>query len=96
MISVEIKDPDLCGRYVARVVTGVTIGPSPAWLQNRLRAVGVRPISNIVDVTNFVMMEMGQPLHAFDYRFLEEKTIVVRRAGKVKNNYTGRPGKTAG
>ncbi|HHX95153.1 MAG TPA: phenylalanine--tRNA ligase subunit beta, partial [Clostridia bacterium] len=82
MISVEIKDPDLCGRYVARVVTGVTIGPSPAWLQNRLRAVGVRPISNIVDVTNFVMMEMGQPLHAFDYRFLEEKTIVVRRAGE--------------
>jgi len=82
MIAVEIKDEDLCGRYVARAVTGVKVGPSPAWLQNRLKAVGVRPISNIVDVTNFVMMEMGQPLHAFDYNYLEDKTIVVRRAEK--------------
>lgn len=80
MIKVEIKDPDLCGRYVARAVTDVKVGPSPAWLQNRLKAVGVRPISNIVDVTNFVMMELNQPLHAFDYNFLEDKTIVVRRA----------------
>lgn len=80
MISVEILDPDLCGRYVARMVEGVTIGPSPEWLQTRLKAVGVRPISNIVDVTNFVMMEMGQPLHAFDYRFLEDRAIIVRRA----------------
>ena len=80
MISVDILAPDLCGRYVAKAVEGITVGPSPAWLQNRLKAVGVRPISNIVDVTNFVMMEMGQPLHAFDYRYLEGKTIIVRRS----------------
>lgn len=80
MISVEILDEDLCGRYVAKAVEGVKIGPSPIWLQNRLKAVGVRPINNIVDITNFVMMETGQPLHAFDYRYLEDKTIVVRRA----------------
>lgn len=78
--SVTILDPDLCPRYTARIIKGVRIGPSPLWIRQRLEAVGIRPISNVVDVTNFVMMELGQPLHAFDYRFLEEGRIVVRRS----------------
>ena len=78
--SVAIQDPDLCPRYTARIIKGVKIGPSPLWIRQRLEAVGLRPINNIVDVTNFVMMEMGQPLHAFDFRFLEEGRIVVRRS----------------
>jgi len=78
--SVEIVDPDLCPRYTARVIENVTIGPSPLWMRKRLEAVGLRAINNIVDITNFVMMELGQPLHAFDYRFLEEGRIVVRGA----------------
>jgi phenylalanyl-tRNA synthetase beta chain len=78
--SVTLVDPDLCPRYVARVIEGVTIGPSPQWLKDRLERVGIRSISNVVDVTNYVMMEYGQPLHAFDFEFLEEKRIVVRRA----------------
>jgi phenylalanyl-tRNA synthetase beta chain len=73
-------DPDLCPRYVARMIEGVKIGPSPFWMSNRLEKVGVRSISNVVDVTNYVMMEYGQPLHAFDFNFLEEGKIVVRRA----------------
>lgn len=80
LAKVDILDADLCRRYVARVVKGVKIGPSPIWLQNRLRAAGVRPISNIVDVTNYVMLELGQPLHAFDYDKLAEHHIIVRRA----------------
>jgi phenylalanyl-tRNA synthetase beta chain len=78
--SVTINDPDLCPRYTARIIKGARIGPSPLWIRQRLEAVGLRPINNIVDVTNFVMMELGQPLHAFDYRFLEEGRIVVRRS----------------
>ncbi len=78
--SVEIADPDLCGRYAARVVQGITIGPSPPWLADRLTQVGIRPINNVVDVTNYVLMELGQPLHAFDYDLLRENRIVVRRA----------------
>ena len=78
--SVSILDPDLCPRYTARIIKGARIGPSPLWIRQRLEAVGLRPINNIVDVTNFVMMELGQPLHAFDYRFLEEGRIVVRRS----------------
>ena len=78
--SVEILDPDLCPRYIGGVVTGVTIGPSPRWLRERLAAYGSRSINNVVDVTNFVMLEMGQPLHAFDYDRLAENRIVVRRA----------------
>lgn len=78
--SVEIVHPDLCPRYAARVVQGVKIGPSPRWMRVRLESVGLRPISNVVDVTNFVMMEFGQPLHAFDFRYLEEGRIVVRGA----------------
>ncbi len=78
--SVTIMDPDLCPRYVARMIEGVTVGPSPYWMQIRLERVGLRPINNVVDVTNYVMMEYGQPLHAFDFELLEEGRIVVRRA----------------
>lgn len=78
--SVTVMDPDLCPRYVARVIEGVKIGPSPFWMSNRLEKVGVRSINNVVDVTNYVMMEYGQPLHAFDFDLLEEGRIVVRRA----------------
>ena len=80
--SVTILDPDLCPRYVARMIEGVKIGPSPLWMRNRLEKVGIRSINNVVDVTNFVMMECGQPLHAFDFELLEEGRIVVRRAQK--------------
>ena len=78
--SVSIIDSDLCPRYTARVIKNITIKPSPVWMRERLEAVGLRAINNIVDITNFVMMEMGQPLHAFDFRFLEEGRIVVRRS----------------
>ncbi len=78
--AVEILDPDLCPRYAARVVRGVTVGPSPAWLATRLQAVGQRPINNVADITNYVMLETGQPLHAFDLEKLTERRIVVRRA----------------
>ncbi|MDD5475559.1 MAG: phenylalanine--tRNA ligase subunit beta, partial [Syntrophales bacterium] len=78
--SVEIHSPHLCPRYTARLIRNVTVGPSPAWVRTRLEAVGLRSINNIVDATNFVMMETGQPLHAFDYAFLEEGRIVVRGA----------------
>ncbi len=78
--SVSILDPDLCPRYTARIIKNIKIGPSPLWIRRRLEAGGLRPINNIVDVTNFVMLELGQPLHAFDFRFLEEGRIVVRRS----------------
>ncbi|SHI61238.1 phenylalanyl-tRNA synthetase beta subunit [Desulfatibacillum alkenivorans DSM 16219] len=80
--AVEILAPDHCPRYAARVIKGIKIGPSPDWLAQALLAIGIRPISNIVDVTNYVMMETGQPLHAFDYDLLEEGRIVVRLAAK--------------
>lgn len=80
LAKVEIEDFDGCPRYVARVIEGIVIKPSPAWLQVRLKLCGMRPISNIVDVTNYVMLELGQPLHAFDLDALSEKRIVVRRA----------------
>ncbi len=78
-VSVRLDDPDLCPRYAARLVTGVRSGPSPEWLQHRLLAMGQRPIDILVDVTNYVMFELGQPLHAFDFAKLGD-TIVVRRA----------------
>lgn len=78
--AVEIEDPQLCPRYAARVVRGVKIAPSPGWLVKRLQAIGQRPINNVADITNFVMHEMGQPLHAFDLAKLAEFRIVVRRA----------------
>ncbi len=80
LATVRIDAPDLCPRFTARVIDHVTVGPSPAWLRARLRAVGLRPISNVVDVTNYVMWELGQPLHAYDYATLARATIVVRRA----------------
>ena len=79
-LSVEVKDNELCKRYVARVVKNIKLAPSPAWMQERLRAVGIRPINNIVDITNYVMAEYGQPMHAFDYDLLEGHKIVVDRA----------------
>lgn len=83
--SVTIEAPDLCPRYAARVIRGVKVGQSPAWLQQRLESVGVGVINNIVDITNFVLMEYGQPLHAFDYHKLAENRIVVRRATAGEN-----------
>ena len=82
LTSVTIDAPDLCPRYAARVIRGVKIGESPAWLKQRLESIGVGVINNIVDVTNFVLMEYGQPLHAFDYHKLSENRIVVRRAAE--------------
>jgi phenylalanyl-tRNA synthetase beta chain len=78
--AVEIKDADLCPRYAARIVRGVKIGPSPQWLADRLNEIGQRPINNVADITNYVLHEMGQPLHAFDLAKLTERKIVVRRA----------------
>ncbi len=78
--AVEIKDSDLCPRYAARLVRGVTIGPSPAWLAQRLAAIGQRPINNVADITNYVLHELGQPLHAFDFQKLAGHKIIVRRA----------------
>ncbi|MCK4375894.1 MAG: phenylalanine--tRNA ligase subunit beta, partial [Candidatus Brocadiae bacterium] len=78
--AVEVAAPDLCPHYTARVITGVQVGPSPAWMQERLTACEIRPINNIVDVTNYVMLECGQPLHAFDLSLIGRRRIVVRRA----------------
>lgn len=80
LASVEIADPDLCLRYTATVIQGVKVAPSPQWLQDRLIALGERPINNIVDITNFVMFELGQPLHAFDREKVVDQKIIVRRA----------------
>jgi len=79
--AVEIVEPNLCPRYCASLLTGIKITSSPQWLQRRLLACGMRPINNIVDVTNYVMLEYGQPLHAFDYNEIRGKQIIVRRAG---------------
>jgi phenylalanyl-tRNA synthetase beta chain len=79
--SIDISDSDLCPRYCASLITGIKIASSPGWLQQRLNSCGMRPINNVVDVTNYVMLEYGQPLHAFDYHKLEGRQIIVRRAG---------------
>ena len=79
-VAVEIRDKDLCSRYCARVVKNIKIGPSPKWMQRRLAACGIRPISNLVDITNYVMMEYGQPMHAFDLDTVAGHKIIVRRA----------------
>ena len=92
-MQVMIHDPQLCHQYMGAMVVDVTVGPSPYWLQDRLESVGLTPINNIVDVTNFVMMEMGQPLHAFDYDFLTQERIEVRRAG-VKQDFVTLDSKT--
>ncbi|MGN1308061.1 MAG: phenylalanine--tRNA ligase subunit beta [Faecousia sp.] len=80
LLDVEVPADDLCRRYTARMVRNVKIAPSPKWLRQRLRANGVRPINNIVDITNYVMLEYGQPMHAFDYRYVGSGKIVVRRS----------------
>ena len=80
MLSVEVKNPNLCRRYIARMVKNIKIAPSPRWMRERLRASGVRPINNLVDITNYVMLEYGQPMHAFDYKYLKGGKIVVRNA----------------
>ena len=87
LARVRIEAPDLCHRFTARVISGVTVGPSPAWLRARLRAIGLRPISNVVDVTNYVLWELGQPLHAYDGATVADATIVVRRA-RVDERFT--------
>lgn len=79
-ISVEVEDTDLCSRYCARVCKNIKIGPSPKWMQRRLAASGIRPINNLVDITNYVMEEYGQPMHAFDLDLVEGNKIIVRRA----------------
>ena len=80
LLEVEVPAEDLCRRYTARMVRNVKIAPSPKWLRQRLRANGVRPINNIVDITNYVMLEYGQPMHAFDYRYVGSGKIIVRRS----------------
>ncbi len=82
MISVEIRNPELCPRYIARAVKNVKIGPSPLWMRHRLTAAGVRPINNIVDITNYVMLEIGQPMHAFDIDCIKDRKIIVRNANE--------------
>ena len=82
LLDVETPAEDLVPRYTARMVRNVKIGPSPKWMRERLRAMGVRPINNIVDITNYVMMEYGQPMHAFDYRYVKGGKIIVRRAAE--------------
>lgn len=86
--QVIIEEPSLCPRYTARKLTNVSIGPSPQWMQQRLTAVGMRPINNIVDITNYVMLECGQPMHAFDFDTLKGQKIIVRRPKSDENSLT--------
>ncbi len=90
-LDVEVEAPELCPRYTSRMITNVKIAPSPRWLRQRLHALGVRPINNIVDITNYVMLEYGQPMHAFDYRYVSSGKIVVRQArdGEVLTTLDG-------
>ncbi len=80
LVKVEVEDADLCKRYIARAIKNVKIEPSPAWMQSFLRQAGMRPINNIVDITNYVLIELGQPMHAFDHNHLQDGIIKVRRA----------------
>src|SRR5438045_1793534 len=80
MVQVTVEDTDLCPRYTARIISDIKIGPSPEWMGRRLLAAGMRPINNVVDITNYVMLEFGQPLHAFDYDLVRQQHIMVRRA----------------
>ena len=91
LLDVEIESPELCPRYTARMVRNVKIGPSPLWMRQRLRASGVRPINNIVDITNYVMLEYGQPMHAFDFACVDGSKIIVRtaRPGEVIQTLDG-------
>ncbi|MEA5039553.1 MAG: phenylalanine--tRNA ligase subunit beta [Clostridiaceae bacterium] len=87
-LSVRIEAPDLCPRYTAAMVKDIRIAPSPKWMRDRLRHAGVRPINNIVDITNYVMLEYGQPMHAFDYTCIDDKTIIVRRGRENETTVT--------
>ncbi len=80
LLAIEVADPDLCPRFTASVIQGVTVGPSPAWMQERLLHHGMRPINNVVDITNYVMLETSQPLHAFDYDLVRGQRLIARRA----------------
>lgn len=80
LTNIRIDDSSLCPRFAARILTDIRVGPSPSWLQQRLQAAGMRPINNVVDVTNFVMLELGQPMHAYDYNLLARHSLVVRKA----------------
>jgi phenylalanyl-tRNA synthetase beta chain len=91
--SVTIIDADLCPRYTVRLLINVKVGPSPAWMKTKLESAGLRSINNVVDATNFVMLEMGQPLHAFDFRFLEQGKIIVRKS-RDDEEFTSLDGKT--
>ena len=71
-VTVDIADPELCPRYTARLVTGLTVKPSPLWMQRRLVNCGIRAINNLVDITNYILLEWGQPLHAFDFSFIQD------------------------
>jgi phenylalanyl-tRNA synthetase beta chain len=82
IVAVEVKEPDLCTRYMAKIVYDIKIEPSPKWMQKALTAAGVRPINNIVDITNYVMLELGQPMHAFDFKYIEGQKIIIRKAAK--------------
>lgn len=84
LAAVEVAEPDLCGRYTARIIEGVKVGPSPDWLKNRLKVIGLRSVNNVVDATNYALMETGQPPHAFDYEKINQGKIIVRcaRAGE--------------
>ena len=88
LASVEIEDPDLCARYTAALLTSIAVGPSPEWLQERLTRAGQRPINNIVDVTNYVMLETGQPLHAFDFDKVADRRVIVRQARPAERHVT--------
>ena len=87
-LKVSVEAPDLCTRYMARIVKDIDVKPSPRWMRERLRASGVRPINNIVDITNYVMLEYGQPMHAFDYKHVKDGTIVIRRANEGESIMT--------
>src|ERR1700738_617887 len=92
-IKVEIRSTELCGRFTARVIRGVKIQPSPVWLKNRLEACGVTSINNVVDISNYVMLELGHPLHTFDYDKIRDHSIVVRGA---KPRDSGTPANATG
>ena len=93
LLSIKVESPELCPRYTARMIKNIKIEPSPKWMRQRLRAAGVRPINNIVDITNYVMLEYGQPMHAFDYACIDGEEIIIRtaREGEIMNTLDGTP-----
>ena len=96
LVSVEIESPDLCPRYTARIIQGVKVGPSPKWLADRLTTLGIAVINNVVDITNYVLMVCGQPLHAFDFGKIQGQRIIVREATKEEAAAMWAPGEAEG